>query len=67
MNFYPTAFRDLSIGEEFWWGGNNESNMNWGCKRSTRTADYRPKLNGKLIEHADWSYWAQNDRVYIVN
>ena len=66
MNFYPIAFRDLSIGDEFYWGGYDINDMNWGRKRSTRTADYTPKLSGKLLEWVDWAYWAQNETVYIL-
>ena len=66
MNFYPIPFRDLTIGQEFWWGGYNESNMNWGRKRSSRTGDYRPKLCGQLSDHVDWAYWGQNETVYLL-
>ena len=59
-----TTFENLSIGDEFWWGGYRDDH-NWGRKRSSRTADYRPLLSGKLSSHMDWAYWAANEVVYV--
>ena len=59
------SFSSLSIGDEFWWGGYRDDH-NWGRKRSSRTADYRPRLNGELSSHMDWAYWAANEVVYVV-
>ena len=65
MSFRSIKFADLPIGAEFWWGGWRPEDMNWGRKRSSRTADYRPNLSGKLIDHTDWAYWGKHERVYI--
>ena len=63
------SFSSLSIGQEFWWGGYplEVSAQNWGRKRSSRTADYRPRLNGELSSHMDWVYWTANEVVYVAH
>ena len=60
-----TTFANLCIGDEFWWGGYRDQDHNWGRKRSSRTADYRPRLSGELSSHMDWAYWAANEVVYV--
>jgi hypothetical protein len=61
----PTAFANLPIGAEFLWGGMTPERSNWGRKRSSRTADYRPRLSGVLTDWTDWGYWRQNEVVYL--
>ena len=61
-----TTFENLSIGDEFWWGAYKLEKCNWGRKRSSRTADYRPLLNGELSSHMDWAYWPAGEDVLIV-
>jgi len=69
MTHRPTshAFRDLPIGAEFWWGAYRLADCNWGRKRSGRTADYRPRILGKLTAHTHWGYWCQSETVYLAN
>jgi hypothetical protein len=69
MTHRPTshAFGDLPIGAEFWWGGFTLDRCNWGRKRSSRTADYRPRLSGELSSWTDWGYWRQSETVYLAN
>ena len=64
--FRAVSFENLSIGDEFWWGGYNDT-YNWGRKRSSRTADYRPRLSGELSSHMNWAYWAANEVVYVAH
>ena len=59
-----TAFCNVPTGAVFWWGGYSPDRSNWGRKRSSRTADYRPLLNGKLSDHMDWAYWSANESVW---
>jgi hypothetical protein len=54
------------VGAEFWWGGYLPQRCNWGMKRSSRTADWMPILEGKLSGWKSWSYWKANETVYIV-
>lgn len=61
----PIAFRDLPVGAEFLWGGLTPERSNWGRKRSSKTADYRPRLSGKLTDWTDWAYWRQRETVYL--
>jgi hypothetical protein len=62
----PIAFKDVEVGEEFWWGGYLPHRCNWGRKRSSRTGDWRPVFNGELQTYVSWSYWRANETVYIV-
>ena len=66
MNWTPTSFANVPVGTEFLWGSYRVDDMNWGCKRSSRTADYRPRIMGKLSNHMDWGYWSKNETVYIL-
>lgn len=59
------AFSDVAIGEEFWWGSYYPHRMNWGRKRSTRTADWRGVLSGEMSSHTTWGYWRANETVYV--
>ena len=52
-----TTFENLSIGDEFYWGGNN-----WGRKRSSRTADCKPFLSGEYGSEM-WFYFSKKDVV----
>ena len=69
MTLRKVNFKHVGIGDEFWWGGYplEVSAQNWGRKRSSRTADYRPRLNGELSSHMDWAYWAANEVVYVAH
>lgn len=58
-------FSAVAIGQEFLWGGYSIERCNWGKKRSSRTADYRPMLSGRLSDHTDWGYWKQTETVYV--
>jgi len=58
-------FASLPIDTEFMWGAWDEADMNWGRKRSSRTADYRPRIAGRLSDHVDWAYFSQNEVVYL--
>ena len=62
----PIAFKDVPVGAEFWWGGYLPQRCNWGMKRSSKTADWMPILEGKLSGWKSWSYWKANETVYIV-
>jgi len=57
-------FGSLPIGAIFWWGAYHPKDCNWGRKRSSRTADYRPRLSGTLCEWTDWGYWPAGEAVY---
>ena len=57
-------FSAVPVGAEFWWGGYADSH-NWGRKRSSRTAVYRPRLNGELSSHENWGYFGQKEAVYL--
>jgi hypothetical protein len=59
------AFKDVSVGEEFWWGGYLPQRCNWGRKRSSKTADWIPNLSGKLTGTISWGYWKQSETVYV--
>ena len=69
MLMKPVPFCAVPVGAEFWWGGYadsyNQNSHNWGKKRSSRTAAYRPRLNGGLSSHEDWAYFGQNEVVYL--
>ena len=65
MNLRKVNFSQVKVGEEFWWGGYKPEHMNWGRKRSSRTADWAPSIQGVLSDHVDWGYWKQNEVVYI--
>ena len=65
MYFKRVSFSSLPVGAEFWWGGSSVDSHNWAKKRSSKTAVYRPRLNGVLSSHTDWAYWAQNEVVYV--
>jgi hypothetical protein len=58
-------FKSVPIDSEFYWGAYKEEDMNWGCKRTTRTADWRGRLLGTLSEHVIRGYFGQNEIVYI--
>ena len=60
-------FSAVPVGTEFMWGAYNEKDMNWGKKRSSRTADWRPLIFGKLSDHTTRGYWKQNETVYVAN
>lgn len=64
-NLKAIAFSQIPVGTEFWWGGWKPSTMNWGKKRSSRTADFRPRLCGVLSERTTWSYFKDNETVFI--
>lgn len=57
-------FGSLPIGAVFWWGSFSPERCNWGRKRSSKTADYRPLMNGRLREEMDWGYWPAGEAVY---
>ena len=59
-----TNFASLPIGAIFFWGGMTPERANWGRKRSSRTADYRPRLNGELTDWSEWGYWGGNEAVW---
>jgi hypothetical protein len=65
MNHQTIRFSSLEIGDEFFWGSPYPEQRNWGKKRSTRTADFRPRILGKLSQHTHWSYWGANELVYV--
>ena len=65
LKYHRAAFQELAVGEEFLWGSYYLEKANWGKKRSSRTADYRPRLDGKLTDWADWGYWRGNETVYV--
>ena len=60
------AFKDVPIGSEFWWGSISPARCNWGRKRSSRTADWRPMLANGISDYTRWSYWRSNDTVFLV-
>ena len=62
----PIAFKHVPVGTEFWWGGYLPQRCNWGFKRSKRTADWRACFSGKITEFKSWSYWRDNETVYII-
>lgn len=62
-----TTFENVALGQEFWWGGFTPARCNWGRKRSTRTADWRPLICGELSNYTRWSYWDQNECVYVAD
>ena len=63
--YQAVPFSAVAIGQEFLWGGFTVARSNWGRKRSSRTSDYRPMLSGRLSDHTDWSYWKQDETVYV--
>jgi hypothetical protein len=65
INYRQIAFRYVAIGEEFLWGSYYCEKANWGRKRSSKTADYRPRLDGKLTDWMDWGYWPGDETVYV--
>jgi hypothetical protein len=60
-----TTFSALPIGAEFSWGAYKKENMNWGRKRSSRTADWRPRILGNLSDYTDWGYFKGSEVVYV--
>jgi hypothetical protein len=64
--YISCSFADVPIGAEFWWGGFTPERCNWGRKRSSATADYRPRLSGKLTSWTEWCYWRQREQVYVL-
>jgi len=60
-------FSAVPVGTEFMWGAWDEKDMNWGYKRTTRTADYRPRLSGNLTDGKYIAYWKQNETVYLAS
>jgi len=65
MICHATPFSSLKVGDEFFWGSPYFEQQNWGKKRSTRTADFRPRILGTLSQHTRWSYWGANELVYV--
>lgn len=65
MIYHTVSFSSLKVGDEFFWGSPYLKQQNWGRKRSTRTADYRPRILGALIPHIRWSYWGADELVYV--
>jgi hypothetical protein len=65
MKHVRTTFGALPLGSEFLWGGFTPERCNWGHKRSSRTANYRPLLSGKLTDWTDWGYWRANEPVFM--
>ncbi len=61
------TFSQVPIGAEFMWGSYYETDMNWGRKRSSKTADWSPRIMGKLSEHITWGYFGQHERVYLTS
>lgn len=59
-----TAFSAVPVGAVFWWGGFTLDRCNWGRKRSSRTADYRPRLSGRLTNWQEWGYWRASETVF---
>ena len=59
------TFAELPVGSEFYWGSNSLDRMNWGKKRSSRTADFRPRIGGKLSDYSAISYWTKTEIVYM--
>ena len=64
-NYLRVPFSQVRIGQEFLWGSFTPERSNWGQKRSTKTAVYRPRLSGQLAEWEDWGYWRQTESVFI--
>ena len=60
-------FSAVPVGTEFMWGSHIEKYRNWGKKRTSRTADYRTVLIGKLSDHINWGYWGQDELVYLAS
>jgi hypothetical protein len=58
-------FSAVAIGQEFLWGARTAERCNWGQKRSSRTADYRPRLSGELTDWKGWAYWKQTEAVWV--
>ena len=65
MTLQARAFFDIPVGSVFYWGAYKEENMNWGHKRSTRTADWCPKISGEYSAYTTWGYFGQNELVYV--
>lgn len=59
-----TTFDALPVGAIFWWGAYTPERCNWGRKRSSRTADYRPRILGELTAHERWGYWRASESVF---
>ncbi len=65
-NYIKVNFKRVPLGAEFYWGGCTIERSNWGRKRSFRTADWRPRnLSGELEGEATWSFFRQDETVYI--
>ena len=59
------SFASVPVGSEFYWGAYRDSDMNWGKKRSSRTADWKPRILGKLSAYVSIGYWKQTESVFI--
>jgi hypothetical protein len=60
-----TIFSELAIDTIFFWGSYYEKDMNWGCKRTSRTADWSPRILGKVSALVTRGYFGKNEIVYI--
>jgi len=58
-------FSEVEIGQEFLWGSYYLEDQNWGRKRSSRTADYRPFVNDKWSDIPRWGFWRQDELVFV--
>jgi hypothetical protein len=65
-NYIKTSFAALPIGAEFLWGGYYIDRCNWGRKRSSCTADWRPLICGELSSFESWGYWKQSEACYVL-
>ena len=59
------SFASVPVGSEFWWGSYRASGMHWGKKRSSKTADWKPRILGELSDFVSIGYWKQNEAVYV--
>jgi len=59
-----TTFGAVPVGAVFWWGGYTPERSNWGRKRSSRTADLRPRILGELHPYTDWGYLRADEWVF---
>lgn len=57
-------FSAVPVGAVFWWGGFTPERSNWGRKRSSRTADLRPRILGELHPYISWGYLDANLEVF---
>lgn len=63
MTAHLVPFSSVKIGQEFLWG----SGHNWARKKTSRTAIWQtpPKSYWQKDCHETWSYWRQNEAVYV--